>query len=454
MGELETGELILTLGIFIGAAHVLGWLFEKMRQPRLVGEILAGIVLGPFVLGKISPWGYGLLYGPALGGTGKTSVVLGFMYWFGVLLLMFISGSQVKNLLSKENRSATAWLLGVGATLPFFLVVGLCLGGLVPLGPLMGPRGVPSAAVLVLACAVAVTSIPVISRIFSDLGILHTRFASLILGCALFEDILLWAVLAIAVALSKAGTVPDGEFYGTTSAHIAVTLAYMGAAILLMPRLLRKLRQTKYNIIFKSSRLAYAIFVLFGYVGFAAYLEVNLVFAAFLAGFGLAGGLTGEQKHFFSDAFDAIGKFSYSVFIPVYFALVGNRLVFDRDFSMTMLVAFLVGSSLIALVARALAARLAGFGKLDCFNIAVTSNARGGPGIVMASIAYDAGIIGAAFYTTMVVTAILTSQGAGIWLRYVLRSGYPLLSTNPGDETTIPGLRGPALGSNGRTHPA
>ena len=67
-------------------------------------------------------------------------------------------------------------------------------------------------------------------------------------------------------------------------------------------------------------------------------------------------------------------------------------------------------------------------------NIALTTNARGGPGIVLASVAYDAGIINAAFYTSLVITAVVTSQIAGAWLRFVLSKGWPLLSTNP-DET-------------------
>jgi hypothetical protein len=75
-----------------------------------------------------------------------------------------------------------------------------------------------------------------------------------------------------------------------------------------------------------------------------------------------------------------------------------------------------------------------GFRGLDVINIALTTNARGGPGIVLASVAYDAGIINAAFYTTLVITAVVTSQMAGAWLRFVLSKGWPLLSTNP-DET-------------------
>ena len=75
-----------------------------------------------------------------------------------------------------------------------------------------------------------------------------------------------------------------------------------------------------------------------------------------------------------------------------------------------------------------LAGRLAGFRRLDVLNLAITTNARGGPGIVLASVAFDTGIISPKFYTTLVLAAIITSQAAGAWLDYVLRKGWSLLT--------------------------
>jgi Kef-type K+ transport system membrane component KefB len=434
MTEKEIGVLILTLGVFICVVHVLGFIFEKLKQPRLVGEILAGVLLGPFVLGTLWPQASGYLFeNPALG-TDKTKLILGFVYWLGLLLLMFCSGSQVRRLLSKENRRETAWILGIGTPLPFLLMMGLGLSSLIPLEPLVGEKNVPLAALLILACAAAVTSIPVISRIFHDLGILHTRFASLILGSAVLEDIALWGVLAVATALTQQTALVEQGLIGSTGKHLLTTAIYMALALFIMPAVLKTLRKNRYNILFKSSRIGYAIAVLFAYVGIAAYFSVNLVFAAFLAGFGLSGGITGGQREYFTDALDAISKFTFAIFTPIYFALVGYRLVFGRDFSLLMLLAFLLGSSLIALLSVGLAAKLAGFKRLDIVNLAVTTNARGGPGIVLASVAFDAGIISAAFYTTLVLTAIFTSQAAGLWLNFVLSKGWPLLSTDPDDK--------------------
>ena len=438
MSEQEIGALITTLGVFMCAVHLMGYVFERLRQPRLVGEIIAGILLGPAVLGNIWPEAYDFLFKNSVVGEDKTKIILGYVYWLGVLFLMFLSGSQVRGLLSAQNRRETAWLVGVGTPIPFLLVMGLGLASLIPLDPLVGVKGVGISALLILATAVAVTSIPVISRIFSDLGILHTRFASLILGSAVLEDIALWGVLAIATALAGQTGLAETGLVGSTASHLLLTLGYTATALIAMPTLLRHVRRTRWNLLLRASRTAYVVIVLFAYVGLAAILGVNLVFAAFLAGFGIAGGASGTERVHFAEALDAIKTFAQAALIPVYFALVGYRLVFGREFSMTMLVAFFVGSSLLALISVGLAARLAGFRGLDVLNLAITTNARGGPGIVLASVAYDGGIISPAFYTTLVLTAIFTSQAAGLWLRYVLGKGWPLLSTDPEDGPLPP----------------
>ncbi len=114
----------------------------------------------------------------------------------------------------------------------------------------------------------------------------------------------------------------------------------------------------------------------------------------------------------------------------MYFAIVGLKLDLVKSFSWQLLLFFLIGTCIVKILSVSLASRLAGFRGLDLINLSLTTNARGGPGIVLASVAFDAGIISAAFYTTLVLAAVLTSQLAGTWLDYVLRRGWPLLSTD------------------------
>ncbi len=112
-----------------------------------------------------------------------------------------------------------------------------------------------------------------------------------------------------------------------------------------------------------------------------------------------------------------------------------------------MLTAFILGSCIVKILSVSLAGRFAGFRGLDLLNLAITTNARGGPGIVLASVAFDAGIISPQFYTTLVLAAVLTSQAAGAWLDYVLRRGWPLLTpiaANPSEIIPVEEIPSPA----------
>jgi len=160
--------------------------------------------------------------------------------------------------------------------------------------------------------------------------------------------------------------------------------------------------------------------------------DVSLVFAAFLAGFAVVH----KKRRLFAEALDAIGKVSFAFFIPVYFAIVGLKLDLVRGLSWWMIGTFILGSCIVKILSVSVAGRFAGFRGLDLINLAITTNARGGPGIVLASVAFDAGIISPKFYTTLVIAAVLTSQVAGAWLDYVLSKGWPLLTpVTPSDST-------------------
>jgi Kef-type K+ transport system membrane component KefB len=410
------GPLIFFLAILVASAHLLGYLFARLRQPRVIGEILAGILLGPFLLGRLPL--YNNLFQLNVAAEPKKAA-LDLLYQLGLLLLMFLSGAETKALFQRHERKQIACLASVGTILPFFIMLGLA--SLLPLGWFMGEHSNRTSLILVMGIAVAVTSIPVISRIFFDLKILHTRFARLVLGVAVLEDIGLWAVLAIATALAASTNAPKSAI----ATHIALTLIYFAFGLTLAPRATKRISKSRFNMLANNSPVTFTLLIVFGYVAVAGLLDVNLVFAAFLAGFAVS-------RKRLGDALETISRFSFALFIPVYFALVGYRLIFGKSFSVLMLLAFLIGACLLKLVSVALGARLAGFRGLDVVNLAVATNARGGPGIVLASVAYEAGIISAAFYTTLVLVAVLTSQAAGAWLEFVLRKGWPLLS---GDES-------------------
>lgn len=425
MSNAELGAVVIALLLLLAGANLLGQLFARLRQPRVVGEIVAGVLLGPTLLGHLAPETAEAVFGATAGD--PSSIVLGFMYHLGLLLLMFVSGFSVRHVLGRDNRAPTAWILGVGTPLPFLIVLGA--SPWLPIDALVGRAGSHAAVVLILAIATAVTSIPVISKIFHDLGILETRFASLMLGAAVLQDILLWGVLSIATAIAAASLVAtSGGLAAAVSGNVAVTLAYTLCGLLVTPPLLRRLGRARWNVLAAHSPVTWMVIVLLGYVAVAAVLEVTMVFGAFLAGFGLVGGLRGTERPRYRDAFRSIEHLAGAVFVPIYFAIVGFRLNLRTSFDPVMTLTFLVATSAVVLISIGLASRLAGFRGRDLMNLAVTCNARGGPGIVLASVAFDAGIINAAFFTTLVLSAVLTSQACGFWLDHVLRHGWPLLS--------------------------
>jgi Kef-type K+ transport system membrane component KefB len=340
---------------------------------------------------------------------------------------MFLSGAETQQLFSREERREVGWLAIVGTGIPF--VLGLVLGPWL-IGPsLAGPNGNRISLIIVLAVGVAVTSVPVVSKIFADLKILNTRFARLVLGVAVLEDIVLWLALAVATALAGKTVLNPRQI----SYHLLTAVGFFGLGLTIVPRIVKRLNRSKFNVFARQSPAAYAIAVLLAYCVVAGALDVSLVFAAFLAGFAVVH----KKRRLFAEALDAIGKVSFAFFIPIYFAIVGLKLDLIRGLSLGMISTFILGSCLVKILSVSLAGRFAGFRGLGLINLAITTNARGGPGIVLASVTFDAGIISPKFYTTLVIAAILTSQVAGAWLDYVISKGWPLLTPVTGRDSTV-----------------
>jgi Kef-type K+ transport system membrane component KefB len=420
MSNAELTSILLMLLLLVGLAQLLGSLFVKLRQPKVVGEIAAGIVLGPALLGRLH------FVAGLTAAAKEQAAILNFVYWLGLLQLMFLSGAETRQLFSRDERREVGWLTIVGTGVPFALALGL--GPWLIRPTLAGPNGNRLSLIIILA-AVAVTSIPVVSKIFADSKILHTRFARLVLGVAVLEDIVLWLALAVATALAGKGAINTPQM----AMHLVRTIVFFMLGLTIVPRMVKLINKSRFNILAKQSPIAYAMGVLLTYCVVAGALDVSIVFAAFLAGFAVVH----KRRKLFAEALDAIGKVSFAFFIPVYFAIVGWKLDLVRGLSWGMIVVFLAGSCAMKIMSVSLAGRLAGFRGLDLLNLAITTNARGGPGVVLASVAFDAGIISATFYTTLVLAAVLTSQMAGVWLDYVLRKGWPLLTPVTTEEATI-----------------
>ncbi|MGH7777722.1 MAG: cation:proton antiporter, partial [Candidatus Dormibacterales bacterium] len=342
----------------------------------------------------------------------------------GLFMLMFCSGAALRSGTRRGEGRTAIVTAAMGNVVPFGAGV-LFLLVLRPTG-LVGSAHSQAAFLLVFSCAIAVTSVPVISKIMADLGILGTPFARIVLAVAVFEDVILFIILSVAlgmVAPTGGGTMNLPSLLGirpdtppSTVYYVIASAAFFSLPLLLGRGFLQRLAELRWNVLAKSSPVAFQLIFLLALTALALWVGVAAYFGAFVAGI-LAGRLEGAHVK----AHEAVRNFSFAVFIPVYFAIVGLQLDLLRHFDPLFFLGFLAYACAVKAASAYAGARLSGQAKGSARNLAVALNARGGPAIVLASVSYGAHIIDERFYVSLVMLALVTSMMAGAWLDLVLR---------------------------------
>jgi Kef-type K+ transport system membrane component KefB len=402
MNDSELARFFLSLVLLLVGALGGGHVFERLKMPRVIGEIAGGIALGPSVLGLIAPGAHAWLFAgfPAQG------ALLSAFYWLGLVLLMFTAGFNMQAEGVGVSRRVVSALVAGALVIPFaFGYAGAPLFSGTQLGDALSFK-------LVMGIAVAVTSIPVLSRIFLDLGLIGTHFARNVIGAATIQDLILWTVLAIATAVQQ-GDTADAAGIGRV---IAITVAFLLASLFIAPAAVRAIRRGIFGTFSEASLTGYAMLLCLIFVATASFLEVNIVFAALVAGLVMA---RFPSRHL-APVKQRIADISIWFFVPIYFALVGVRLDLTHQFDVLLTLFFIVASTAIKLGSCSIAARAVGADWARVFDYGIVMNTRGGPGIVLASVAHAAGIIDGRMFTALVVASIVTSLATGLWLRWRL----------------------------------
>jgi Kef-type K+ transport system membrane component KefB len=422
--SLELSHFLLATAILLALAHLLGYLCERVMIPRVIGEVAAGLVLGPTLLGYFYPHAFTWLFN----GFPQEGRMFGLMYQIGLTLLMFCSGLKFHTKLKKGDGKITTAIILASTILPFAL--GWLATSLINFNQFLGPANNVFSIKIIVAISIAVTSIPVISKIFNDLGIMHSRFAKLIIAIAGVHDILLWVALGIAtsVAAGHGGPVTASTVFSS----IGITLAFVVGSLLVLHLLFKKLTIRNGNFLFRASHVGYFLFIMFVLASIAGYLNIDTIYGALIAGIGAKITL---PPTLFKRLEQSVIHISFSWFIPVYFAVVGLQLDLAKHFELLFFLGYLIFATLAQSIIVFLACKLIRQDRLTSFNFAMAMNARGGPGIVLSTVAYSAGIINQDFFGILVMLALVTSWLAGSWLRLVLNKGLRLM---PGDEGIVP----------------
>jgi Kef-type K+ transport system membrane component KefB len=400
MLDHELSRLLLSLVVLLFFAFAVGHIFTVIRLPRVIGEICAGLLLGPSLLGYIEPD----LQAWIFNGFPEQKKLLSVFYWLGLILLMFTAGFKISGPLSKEDRPLLAALIVGGMGLPFLFGFGAS-----PLFPNAASPN-PLAFSLVIAVASAVTSIPVITRIFMDLEMASSRFSQVVLTAAAIQDIILWIIVSLALAVQQ-------EQVGTPTgiAPVVVGTALFAAfSILVVPGMLRFGGRFIVPRSPEGSLLGYTLLVCLVLVSLASVLKVNIVFGALLAGL-IIGRLPASRL---DQVKQNITNLAVWFFVPIYFALVGLQMNLPANFNAKLIFGFFLMSSAVKILSVAVMVRFTRLSAIKALDYGVTMNARGGPGIVLASVTFASGIIDESLFVALVLTSMLTSLMTGIWLRW------------------------------------
>lgn len=401
LSEGEIFATFLALALLLAGAYLCGKLMEAVRAPKVVGEIAGGMLFGGTCLYHFCPELATNIF-QAYPEEGK---VLNLFYQLGLLFLMFSSGFNTRIEMDRKNGKIIGCVFTGATVLPM-------LGALPFVGlfreHFIGESGSAVSFLLVFAIGVAITSIPVISKIFFDMGIMNTRFANTVLTVSTFQDLCLWVLLNVATRMASAGSVNLADMLLVIVFTLGMFVLAKLASDHIRRGYARILKATDfYTVSFLVLLLVSAVLYRFG---------INLMYSAFLIGYIVKA--VSQRDPDAEGRMEAVANFSFSLFVPIYFALVGIQLNLIHNFSLGRFVLFFAIAFGLEGIGTVLVLLTTDLRKPVIVNFAVTMNARGGPGIVLATVAYSYRIISIEFFTVLILTTMLSSLIAGYWLRY------------------------------------
>ena len=389
--------LLIQIITIILVARIFGWFFRRIGQPSVIGEMIAGIVLGPSLLGLYFPE-YSLMLFPAasLGN-------LQFLSQIGLILFMFVIGMEL-DLNALKNKANDAVVIS-HASIIFPFSLGTALAYFIY--ERFAPDGVEFLSfALFIGIAMSITAFPVLARIVQERGIHKTKLGTIVITCAAADDITAWCILAAVIAIVKAGSLTSSIYV------IALALIYVLLMVKVVRPFLQRVGDLKYSRESLSKPIV-GIFILTMIVSAyaAEVIGIHALFGAFMAG-----AIMPENAKFRSIIIEKVEDVSVILLLPLFFVFTGLRtqigLLDDPDLWQVT-----AGIIAVAVVGKffgsALAAKFVGQSWRDSLTIGALMNTRGLMELVVLNIGYDLGVLTAEVFTMMVIMALVTTFMTG-----------------------------------------
>jgi Kef-type K+ transport system membrane component KefB len=407
---MSATSLLLQLIVILGTARVCGWVLRHVGQPSVVGEMAAGLMLGPAVMGALFPDLHAQLFSKShLDGLSSLSTV-------GLVLFMFVVGLELRS-----TGGVRAQLKAAGYVGAFSVAVPMVLG--IAIAPVLHPALAPAGTgfwpfALFMAAALSITAFPVMARILKDRGLTRTPFGQLSLGAAAVVDVFAWILLALVVAMAGAGEGYIGLVKITAGVAVLLAVLFLGIKPAYAWLLRRRAPDGEPSI----TEMASLMIGLLACALATEWLHLHAVFGAFLFGACLP-----RDDRLLRSLSERIEPISIVVLMPLFFALAGLGTTADAfsGASVGAMLLIVAVATIGKLAGGAIGARMAGYGWRDSLATGSLMNARGLMELIVMKIGLDAGLIGPELFTMLLVMALATTAMTGPLINLVMGRAKP-----------------------------
>ena len=389
--------LLVQIITIIFVARLFGWVCKKIGQPTVVGEMAAGIVLGPSLVGTYFPEYSVLLFPEASLGN------LQFLSQIGLILFMFVIGMEL-DLKALKNKAKDAVIIShASIIIPFTL--GIILAYFIYTE--FAPQGVEFLAFgLFLGIAMSITAFPVLARIVQERGLHRTRIGSMVITCAAADDVTAWCLLAAVIAIVKAGSFVSSLYI------IVLAVVYVLLMLKVVKPFLKRigdLYSQKDTITKPVVAIFFLTLLISSYI--TELIGIHALFGAFMAGV-----IMPENMRFRSIFIEKVEDVSQVMLLPLFFVFTGLRTQIGLldDPSLWKVCGLIIAVAVLGkFVGSALTARFVGQNWRDSFTIGALMNTRGLMELVVLNIGYDLGVLSAEIFSMMVIMALATTIMTG-----------------------------------------
>jgi Kef-type K+ transport system membrane component KefB/mannitol/fructose-specific phosphotransferase system IIA component (Ntr-type) len=422
VAEHDALAFLLSLATLLGVARVLGEIARALGLPMVVGEILAGVLLGETGLKRLSPAAHAFL----LPANGAPAAMLSGYTTVAVVLLLVVAGLEVDlDIVKRRGRSAIV-VATLGMLLP--LLGGLLLGRLVPDAVLVDPSRRGLFAVF-MGVALSISALPVIAKTLLDLGLFKTDIGLLVMTAAMLNDLLGWIAFSILLGPMRGSAVDLPKLGMTVGLALLFTATCLFVGRRLVDRLLARLEQ---QADVAPGRILSFVTVI-AVLGASATQAIGI--HAVLGGF-IVGVTIGDSPRLRERTRQTIQQFVTNVFAPVFFASVALRVDFLANFDVVLCLTVFAVASVAKIVGCSVGARASGIPWRESLAIGFGLNARGAMEIILALLARQAGLVDDRVFVALVTMAIGTSLLAGPAMKRLL---YPKdIGAPPSTKSGVP----------------